>query len=332
MENMCTCSICNGRKCKNTIPGPGAKGIGDTAIRNYDKWREIRIVYDNISSVKKSDASIKLFGQDLKAPLFAGPVGAVNMHYGDKYSDLEYNDLILRACRESGISAFTGDGYDPEVMISACESIKKVDGFGIPTVKPWDRNTLYGKLALIKASKAFAFAMDIDAAGLPFLKNMNPPAGNKSLEELRDISKVAGLPFIVKGIMTPVAARKAVDAGASAIVVSNHGGRVMDQCPATAEVLREIAVVVNGAAKVLVDGGIRSGADMFKAIALGADAVLVARPFVNSVYREGYKGAVEFANAMIEEFREIMTMCGAETVDQICFEMVRLYDGMNLQV
>ena len=103
---------------------------------------------------------------------------------------------------------------------------------------------------------AFAVAMDIDAAGLPFLKNMTPPAGGKSVDELRRISEIAGVPFIVKGIMNIKSALKAKEAGAKAIVVSNHGGRVLDQCPSTAEVLSEIAEAVGSEMKILVDGGL----------------------------------------------------------------------------
>ncbi len=113
-------------------------------------------------------------------------------------------------------------------------------------------------------------AMDVDAAGLPFLKNLNPPAGSKTVEELGEIAKIAGIPFIVKGVMTVRGALKAKEAGASAIVVSNHGGRVLDQCPATAEVLEEIARAVGDSMKIFVDGGIRSGVDVFKALALGS--------------------------------------------------------------
>ena len=107
--------------------------------------------------------------------------------------------------------------------------------------------------------------MDVDAAGLPFLKNMTPPAGSKSVAELAEIVKLAEHPFIVKGVMTVKGALKAKEAGAAAIVVSNHGGRVLDQCPATAEVLPEIAEALKGSGvKILVDGGIRSGVDVFK--------------------------------------------------------------------
>ena len=81
---------------------------------------------------------------------------------------------------------------------------------------------------------------------------------------------MAGTPFIVKGIMTVKGALKAKEAGASAIIVSNHGGRVLDQCPATAEVLESIVKALEGSGiKILVDGGIRSGTDVFKALALG---------------------------------------------------------------
>ncbi len=106
--------------------------------------------------------------------------------------------------------------------------------------------------------------MDVDAAGLPFLKNMDPPAGGKSVEDLKAIAEMAGAPFIVKGVMTVKGALKAKEAGAAAIVVSNHGGRVQDQCPATAEVLPEIVKAVGGSMKIFVDGGIRSGVDIFQ--------------------------------------------------------------------
>ena len=68
------CPECNGRACRNQIPGPGAKGIGDTAIRNYDKWKEIRVNMDTISENRPVDTSLELFGREFKYPFFAGPV------------------------------------------------------------------------------------------------------------------------------------------------------------------------------------------------------------------------------------------------------------------
>lgn len=322
--NYCkACPECNGRACRNQIPGPGAKGAGDTAIRNYDKWKEIRLNMDTIVSNRPVDTSISLFGKEFKYPFFAGPVGAVNLHYGDSLDDVAYNDILVSACADAGIAAFTGDGTNPGVMEATTDAIKNAKGRGIPTVKPWNIDTIRDKMELVRNSGAFAVAMDIDAAGLPFLKNMTPPAGSKSVEELSEIVKAANAPFIVKGIMTVKGALKAKEAGASAIVVSNHGGRVLDQCPATAEVLEEIVKAVDGSMKIFVDGGIRSGADVLKAIALGADAVIIARPFVTAVYGGEHEGVLAYIDKIGSELKDAMAMCGAASISEITRDCIR---------
>ena len=195
------CPVCDGRACKNTMPGPGAKGSGTVARRNYDAWQDVCLNMDTICENGPVDTRFTLFGQTYDLPVFAGPVGAVKLHYGDKFTDLEYNDLLVPACVQAGIAAFTGDGTDPAVFTAAAQAIGRNGGKGIPTVKPWDRETLFGKLDQAKASGAQMFAMDIDAAGLPFLKGLNPPAGSKTVAELREVIEYAGVPFILKGIM-----------------------------------------------------------------------------------------------------------------------------------
>lgn len=318
------CPVCNGKACTSQMPGPEAKGTGTVAIRNYEKWQDICVNMDTICENGKADTSFEIFGRTYKAPIFAAPIGAMKLHYGDKYDDLEYNNILVPACADAGIAAFTGDGVNAAVMQGATEAIRAKDGKGIPTVKPWDVNTLQEKLELIKASGSFAVAMDIDAAGLPFLKNLTPPAGSKTTEELAEIVKVAGVPFILKGIMTVKGALKAKEAGASAIVVSNHGGRVLDQCPATAEVLEEIAQAVGKDMKIFVDGGLRSGVDIFKALALGADAVLIGRPYVTAVYGGGAEGVATYTEKLTTELADTMTMCGAHNLSEISREMVRV--------
>ena len=326
MGNLCKlCKVCDGRACRNTIPGPGAKGTGDVAIRNFDKWRDIRVNMDTLVEKKQVSTDFELFGRSFSAPIFAGPIGAVRMHYSDEYDDRSFNKVLIKACNEAGIAAFTGDGMDDDQMVSGCEAVKEAEGRGIPTIKPWNLEMIKKKIELTKEANAFAVAMDIDAAGLPFLKNFNPPAGSKSVEQLREIVELLDVPFIVKGIMTPRAALKAKEAGASAIVVSNHGGRVLDQCPATAEVLEDIVKAVDGSMKIFVDGGIRTGVDVFKALSLGADAVIIARPFVSSVYAGAGEAVKELAEKLKHELEDTMAMCGAYSLEDISRDMVSVF-------
>ena len=311
------CPVCNGRACGSQVPGPGSKGTGDTAVRNYDYWKKIRVNMNTIAAGGSPDTSYRFFGHEMKYPIFAGPVGAVNLHYGDKLNDVQYNDILVRGAAEAGIAAFTGDGTNPAVMEAASEAIRSQGGVGVPTVKPWDVNTLEEKFALVQKSGSFAVAMDIDAAGLPFLQGLTPPAGSKTPEELKAIIEKAQKPFIVKGIMTVKGALDAKAAGAAAIVVSNHGGRVLDQTPSTAEVLAEIVDAVGGSMRILVDGGIRSGVDIFKALALGAEAVIIARPYVNAVYGGAEEGVKLYTEKLGAELVDTMKMCGVSSLAEI---------------
>ena len=311
------CPVCNGRACANAMPGPGCKAPGNAAARNYDKWQELCVNMDTLCPNAAPDVRFSLFGREFAAPIFAAPLGALDLHYGPKYRDAAYNAILIRAAAEYGLMAFTGDGVDPEIMKRSVEDMKQVGGLGCPTIKPWNREAVLEKLDILNENGIFAAAMDVDGAGLPFLKAMNPNAGSKSVEELRELIAYAKMPFVVKGIMTVAGARKAVEAGAKAIVVSNHGGRVQGGVPATAEVLPAIAEAVKGRTTILVDGGIRSGVDVFRALALGADAVLIGRPVLLSIYGGGAEGFGVYMDQIIGELKSTMTMCGAASLKEI---------------
>ena len=316
------CPVCNGRACANAMPGPGCKAPGNVATRNYEKWQEICVNMDTLCLNTAPDISMTMFGRKFALPVFAAPLGSLDLHYGPKYKDPEYNSILIRAAADYGSLAFTGDGVDPANLILAAEDMEKVGGLGVPTIKPWNKEAVFEKLDVLRARGVFAAAMDVDGAGLPFLKAMNPNAGSKSVEEMREIIDYAGIPFIIKGIMTPAGARKAVEAGASAIVVSNHGGRVQGGTPSTAEVLPAIVREVKGELTVLVDGGIRSGVDVFRAIALGADGVLIGRPILNMIYGGGAEGFKVYLDKIADELRSAMTMCGAAALAEITADKI----------
>ena len=318
------CPVCNGRACGNSMPGPGCKYPGNAAARNFDKWQEICVNMDTLCPNADVDVSFELFGHNFSAPIFAAPLGSLDMHFGPKYKDPEYNSILIKAAADYGLMAFTGDGVDPEIMKESVKDMMKVEGLGCPTIKPWNKEAVFEKLDILNESGIFAAAMDIDGAGLPFLKAMNPNAGSKSVDEMTEIIKYAKMPFIVKGIMTVNGALKAVEAGADAIVVSNHGGRVQGGVPSTAEVLPEIAAAVKGKTKIIVDGGIRSGVDVFRAIALGADAVLIGRPVLTAIYGGGEEGFKVYMDKIVGELKSTMTMCGAASLKDIDLSKVRI--------
>ena len=233
------------------------------------------------------------------------------------------NDILVIVLCGRGDCSITGDGTNPAVMGRRSQSNQAEGRKRHSDRKAMGYQYTERKTCDDQGCRIFAVAMDIDAAGLPFLKNLTPPAGSKTVEELREIVKEAEVPFIIKGIMTVKGALKAKEAGAAAIVVSNHGGRVLDQCPATAEVLAEIADAVGNDMKILVDGGIRSGVDIFKALALGADAVLIGRPFVTAVYGGGAEGVAAYTAKLAAELEDTMAMCGAHSLSEISRDMVR---------
>ena len=164
-----SCQVCDGVACKNSIPGPGCKGQGKVFNRNYLAWQNIFLNMDTISENKAIDTSFDFFGQTLTIPVCAAPIGAMKMHYGEKYDDLAYNELLIHGAKNAGIIAWTGDGTNEAVMESAVSQIAAGDGCGVPTIKPWDMETVFRKIKMVLQADTKAIAIDIDAAVLPFL-------------------------------------------------------------------------------------------------------------------------------------------------------------------
>lgn len=150
------------------MPGPGAKGEGHGLYPQRRKVARDLRQHGHHRENSPVDTSFTLFGRTFEIPAFAAPVGAMRLHYGDKYDDLTYNDILVRACANAGILAFTGDGTDPKVVEGAAAALKGNGGCGVPTIKPWDMDTIREKFALVQEAEPFAIAMDIDAAAYRF--------------------------------------------------------------------------------------------------------------------------------------------------------------------
>jgi 4-hydroxymandelate oxidase len=122
---------------------------------------------------------------------------------------------------------------------------------------------------------------------------------------------------LLKGVLHPEDARLAIDHGAAGVIVSNHGARQLDTVPATIDVLPGIVEAVDGKIEVLIDGGIRRGTDVFKALALGAKAVAVGRPIIWGLAVDGRQGARRVLDLLRKDFQLTMKLCGCTSVEEI---------------
>lgn len=149
---------------------------------------------------------------------------------------------------------------------------------------------------------------------------LDPSLTWETVDWLRSITP---MPVLVKGVLTPEDALLAIEHGASGIVVSNHGGRQLDGSPPGIRVLAEIADAVGGRVDLIVDGGVRRGTDVLKALAMGAKAVLIGRPYIWGLTIDGEAGVAMVLEQLRAEFELAMALCGVTSVDQITRRLVR---------
>jgi len=142
----------------------------------------------------------------------------------------------------------------------------------------------------------------------------------RDLEWLRSLTS---LPILIKGVMTAEDAERAIAEGIEGIVVSNHGGRTLDSQPATIDVLPEIAAAVGGRIPLLIDGGIRRGTDILKALALGADAVLIGRPYIYGLAAAGATGVCHVINLLRAELEIALALTGCPDLEAVDASLVR---------
>ena len=151
--------------------------------------------------------------------------------------------------------------------------------------------------------------------------------GSLAWEDVAWLASLTPMPLVLKGVLRGDDARRGVDAGAAAIVVSNHGGRQLDGSPATIDVLPEVVEAVEGLAEVLVDGGIRRGSDVMKALAMGARAVLVGRPYLWGLAVDGEAGVRRVLELLRDDLELAMALCGCPTVSHIDRSLVAQASG-----
>ncbi len=318
------CNICDGLACKGMVPGMGSIGSGQAFINNIEAFNNYRININVIHNILQPDLSVKIFGYKLQFPIIAAPVTGTEVNMNNAIDEYEYARIVLDSFRSMGSVAMVGDGAKPDMYLTGLRAIKEAKGWGIPIFKP--RLLLDDIIRRIKKAEennAVAVGIDIDAVVFKTMKMENEATGPLSVEKLKKIIKKTSLPVVLKGVMTKEDALKALEAGAKAIVVSNHGGRVLDSMPSSLEVLPEIVEAVGKKMTIFIDGGIRTGQDVFKCLALGADAVLIGRPVSIYAVGGGSEGVKMYINNLKQELFEAMILTGAKDIKSIKPNMLR---------
>ena len=316
------CPECNGKACAGEVPGMGGLGTAASFKSNVQALAEFRLNMRTIHSAKNPDTSYKFFGKELSTPILGAPITGNTYNMGGALNEEEWAEAIIQGCLTAGTLGCTGDGADPAMYNSGVNAIAKAQGSGIPFIKPREQEDVFNYLRRAEEAGVLAVGMDIDGAGLVTMALKGQPVGPKTKDEMKAIIASTSLPFIVKGIMTVDEAEMALEMGAAAIVVSNHGGRVLDHTPGTAETLSEIAALIDGRIPVMVDGGVRSGTDVLKMLALGADMVLIGRPLIIAAYGGGAEGISLAINTMTNELKQAMILTGCPTLKDITMDVL----------
>ena len=311
------CTVCTGIVCAGEVPGMGGQGSGSAFIEHYKRLDAVKLNMRVIHNVKNPDTGIEMFGKKMKAPIFAAPVTGTTLNMGGKLTEREYIKSVVDGCVKNDIYPMVGDTAVDEFLIENLRVLKEFDGNGIVFIKPWENSDIKRKIILAEESGAFAVGVDIDACGLVTLSMYGKTVEPKSIDAIKDLKASTNLPFILKGIMTKEDALMAVEAGVDAIVVSNHGGRVLDHTPGVCDVLEDIANAVKGKVIILADGGVRTGVDVVKMLGLGADGVLIGRPFVTASFGGLSEGVDMYVKKIINELESTMILTGCQSIKDI---------------
>jgi isopentenyl diphosphate isomerase/L-lactate dehydrogenase-like FMN-dependent dehydrogenase len=294
----------------------GAAETRATFRRNPRAFRQYLFRQKIFHDVSDPDISVELFGCKLPIPAITAPVGSFSLIGKDTERQ------VAEGTARAGAMMFVSQAakFNPKDWRAAAKSPLVFMAY---MNRGRDEVSEYAKLSEDLGYAAVGITMDTvrpvkigDEVPLS-TKDGKPRKGHKStVKDIEWMKQQVKLPVVVKGIMGAHDARAAIAAGAAALVVSNHGGRILDFNRAALEALPEVVDAVGGKAPVLLDSGIRSGGDIVKALALGAKAVLVGRPVAWGVGAFGAPGVERVFAILAEEMQRVMTMTGVACLSE----------------
>jgi 4-hydroxymandelate oxidase len=310
--------VCQGNSYGKPLKFGGA-GSGASFKNNFDALLAIRLKMRVVGQPLDPSTKYEFLGRKLAMPIMGASVAGVNSFGGDSIiSEPAFCKAVVDGCKAASTIGWRGDAstYDVDKAYGI-DAIAAAGGWGVQIVKPRPNDVIVEMFKKAERAGAAAVGVDLDGFGSHVAHLHAYPLQRKSFDDIKHLASSTTLPFIAKGIMGVEDATAAVDAGAVAVVVSNHGGRVLDHSPGTAEVLPAIAKAVGVKAHVLADGGVRTGYDVLKMLALGAEAVLVGRDVVRAAVGGGAYGVQLHMAYLQQTLAKAMKMTGCANVADI---------------
>jgi 4-hydroxymandelate oxidase len=311
---------------------------------NRESYDRIRLRPRVLRDIANPDTRVTLFGKELPAPIILAPAA---------YQRLMHTDGELAMAKGAGAANTT-------FVVSSASTTSLEDIAGVATSPFWfqlyvqsDRGFTRDQIRRAEAAGCTALCLTVDTPTLgarnrqvkakfelpigvttPHLSDgrdaqrqiIDPTLAVVTWRDVDWMVSFAKVPLLLKGILDPDDAKLAVKAGAAGIIVSNHGARNLDTTPATIDALPAVVDKVGGRVPVLVDGGIRRGTDVLKAIACGATAVMIGRPYCYGLALAGADGVKRVIDILRQEFEMAMMLTGRGSLAEIDASV--LWDGM----
>ena len=322
-----------------------------TLRENTDGWTRLKLYYRVLAGVATRELNTTVLGQSVSMPILVAPTAFHRLA-------CEAGEIATARAAKAAGTLFVLSSLSNTAMESVFAQAGSPRWFQLYIYK--DQTITRELVRRAEAAGAEAIVLTVDAPGLgtrerdarnsfrlpdglavenlaPLGKGNFPEVRGSGLaayaranfkedlgfDDLNWLCRSTRLPVVVKGVCRGDDARRAAELGARAVVVSNHGGRQLDTAPATCEVLPHVVEAVGDLCEIYVDGGIRRGSDVLKAVALGARAVLVGRPILWGLGVAGEEGALQVLEILRRELDEAMLLCGCSKLSAVDGTLLR---------
>ncbi len=308
--------LCQGIRYGKPI-GMGGIGKGASFTANIEALDRLHLKSRLIVPHKEPEMQTSFLGHDVAFPIFCTSLSGVKISMGGAISELEFARAVIHGCKAAGTIGFFGDTAETLADRPGLQAIREAGGWGVQIFKPREQKVLLGLITEAQAAGAVAVGVDLDGAGSVAMALKGQPVFRKSVDELRELVQSTSLPFILKGITSEEDAMAALQTGCKVVGVSNHGGRTLDSMLGIADVLPRLVPILKGKVIITADGGIRTGFDALKMLALGADFVMAGREFIRAAIGGGAEGVAAEAGFLAYDLKKAMIMTNCNSLSEI---------------